>query len=42
MNILLNYISDIIFKSDVKEVERVTIFNLLDIDKPKTIACETV
>ena len=36
------YISDIIFKSGIKEVERVAVFSLLDIDNPKTIACETV
>ncbi|XP_071160118.1 cytosolic phospholipase A2-like isoform X3 [Mytilus edulis] len=34
--------ADIIFKSGIKEVERVAVFSLLDIDNPKTIACETV
>ncbi|XP_052104753.1 cytosolic phospholipase A2-like isoform X2 [Mytilus californianus] len=34
--------ADIIFKKDMKEVERVSVFNLLNIDKATTIACETV
>ncbi|XP_063429792.1 cytosolic phospholipase A2-like [Mytilus trossulus] len=41
-NIQYDLPADIIFKSDLEELEIVAVLSLLDIDKTKTIACNTV